>query len=88
METRLDDLKPESVRSDRALDAQREANLLLALDMFSTGVTLMRERVERDHPELSEDEIAERVVSILRHRPLDAPGRIVEGSRDGKTSAT
>ena len=63
-------------------------NLLLAFDMFSTGVTLIRERVEREHPELPPEEVSARVISEITNRPPDAPGRLVTERFNGNASAT
>jgi hypothetical protein len=97
MEPGLQNLNPEAresaesvrkIRTGSTIERQGEERLLLALDMFSTGVALMRERIEREHPDLSLEAVAKRVVSGLTDRPLDAPGRLVKGSRNGKSTAT
>jgi hypothetical protein len=53
-------------------EALRE-NLLLTLDMFESGLSLMRERLRRENPELTEEAIEERLVAWLADRPPDAP---------------
>lgn len=73
--------------SSKPADSRGEENLLLALDMFSTGITLMRERLERENPELSPEAISELITSYLAKRPLDAPGRIVRGPRVGRPTS-
>ena len=58
------------------------ARLRLALDMFSTGEGLARERMRRVHPDWSEREIDEQIGAWLRDRPGaengDSEGRPVE----------
>jgi hypothetical protein len=52
------------------------------LDLFSTGVELMRQNLRRDRPEASENEIDRRLSEWLRERPGavsgDSPGRLVD----------
>jgi hypothetical protein len=52
------------------------------LDLFETGVALMRENLRRQHPQADEAEIARRLSAWLRHRPGaeagDAQGRSVD----------
>ena len=47
-------------------------NLLLTLDMFESGLSLMRERLRRENPELPEESIEEKLVAWLADRPPDA----------------
>ena len=63
-------------------------NLLLTFDMFSSGVTLIRERVERENPALSPEEVSARVTAEITNRPPDAPGRLVTERFNGNASAT
>jgi Rv0078B-related antitoxin len=70
------------------VDAHLEAaarRLRLALDLFSTGEQLMRQRLRREHPELSAPEIERRLVKWLRTRPGaefgDSPGTPVAWPR-------
>lgn len=60
----------------------------LALDMFSTGEALMRQRLRRLHPRWSEDRIEDGIRDWLRERPGaeagDATGRpVVWTNRSG-----
>jgi len=52
------------------------------LDLFSTGLDLMRGNLRRNHPQASEDEIDSRLRQWLRQRPGaesgDCPGRPVD----------
>ena len=52
------------------------------LDLFSTGVELMRQNLRRDQPKASESEIDRRLSEWLRERPGaasgDSPGRLVD----------
>lgn len=72
------------------VDADLEAaarRLRLALDLFVTGEELMRQKLRREHPELSPPEIEARLVEWLRERPGaelgDAPGKRVPWPRPG-----
>jgi hypothetical protein len=55
------------------------ARLRMALDLFETGVEMMRQNLRRDHPGLADHEIEARLGSWLRERPGaefgDAVGR-------------
>jgi len=66
-------------------DTKAGQRLLLALDLFAVGEDLMRQRLRRQHPELSPDEIERRLVEWLRERPGaefgDSPGRPVAWPR-------
>lgn len=54
----------------------------VALDLFETGVRLMRQNLEREYPDATEEEIDERLKAWLGHRPGaehgDCPGRRLE----------
>ena len=54
------------------------------LDLFDTGVDLMRQNLRRQHPQANEDAIDRRLRQWLRERPGaefgDAPGRPVDVS--------
>jgi hypothetical protein len=54
------------VASDRQAAAQR---LKLALDLFATGEEMMRQRLRRDHPGLSDAQIEARLRQWLQERP-------------------
>ena len=51
----------------------------LAFDMYATGEALMRQRIRREHPDLSPAEVEARLVAWLQTRPGaehgDAEGR-------------
>ena len=68
--------KIDGVEADLEAAARR---LRLALDLFRTGEEMMRQRLRREHPELSEREIERRLLEWLRERPGaehgDAPGK-------------
>jgi hypothetical protein len=61
------------------------ARLRLALDMFETGVEMMRRNLRRAHPTLSDAEIEIRLCAWLADRPGaefgDAVGRRVDWPR-------
>jgi hypothetical protein len=56
--------------------------LRTTLDLFDTGLDLMRQNLRRAHPEANEDEIDRRLRLWLRERPGaesgDSPGRPVD----------
>ncbi len=39
------------------------------MDLFETGVNLMRQNLRRDYPDATEREIDDRLKTWLRHRP-------------------
>ena len=51
-----------------------------ALRLADDGIALMRQNLRRRHPGESEEQIARRLDAWLRDRPMDAPGRVVDGS--------
>ncbi len=66
----------ESVPAAREKAAVR---LRMALDLFETGLEMMRQKLRRDHPDLADHEVEARLGSWLRERPGaefgDAVGR-------------
>ncbi|MBI4886098.1 MAG: hypothetical protein HY824_03305 [Acidobacteria bacterium] len=54
------------------------------LDLFETGLDLVRQNLRRDHPQASEEDIDRRLREWLRQRPGaesgDSPGRPVDVS--------
>jgi Rv0078B-related antitoxin len=60
--------------------------LRATLDLFDTGVDLMRQNLRRSHPEANADDIERLLGEWLRDRPGatsgDAPGRPVASSRE------
>jgi hypothetical protein len=67
---------------------QAAARLRAALEMFETGLQMMRQNLRRNHPSLSDAEIEERVTAWLRERPGaefgDAVGRRVPWPRSAE----
>jgi hypothetical protein len=66
--------------------SSRSTGLLAeALDLFETGVAMMRQTLRRRHPHASEAEIDERLREWLHHRPGaesgDCSGRVLDLSR-------
>jgi len=61
------------------------ARLRIALELFETGVEMMRQKLRRDHPGLADHEIEARVRAWLQERPGaefgDAVGRRVAWPR-------
>ena len=71
-----------------AMNAEREAaagRLRAALELFETGVAMMRQRLRREHPEWSDTELEAHLVQWLQDRPGaehgDAVGRPVPWPR-------
>ncbi|HEU5055942.1 MAG TPA: hypothetical protein VFU21_05435 [Kofleriaceae bacterium] len=62
--------------------------LLAALDLFEAGVDLMRQRLRRQDPAASAEEIERRLTAWLRHRPGaehgDAAGRTATWPRESR----
>ena len=62
------------------------ARLRVALELFEAGLEMKRQKLRRDHPDLTGDEIEARVAAWLRERPGaefgDAEGRRVTWPRD------
>jgi signal transduction histidine kinase len=67
---------------------QAAARLRAALEMFETGLQMMRQNLRRNHPTLGDAEIEERVTAWLRERPGaefgDAVGRRVPWPRSAE----
>jgi hypothetical protein len=57
--------------------------LRLALDLMEAGQGLMRQKMRREHPELSADELDTLMRGWLCGRPADAPGRLASWPRSG-----
>jgi Rv0078B-related antitoxin len=63
--------------------ANRSAEALrTAIDLFETGLAMMRQNLRREYPEATEQELGVRLRGWLHHRPGaefgDCPGRIVD----------
>lgn len=72
--------RDEDEGSSRPVDLEAAAERLrVALDLFESGVQLMRQNLRRRHPEWSEEEVAEALQRWLYTRPGaehgDAVGR-------------
>lgn len=65
-----------------AVEATPAERFRVALDLFETGVRIMRQNLKRDFPDATEQEIEDRLNAWLRHRPGaehgDRPGRRLE----------
>jgi hypothetical protein len=74
-----------SVSTDSEAAARR---LQLALDFFRTGEEMMRQRLRREHPGISPQDLEARLVAWLETRPGavfgDASGRPVPWPRRGR----
>ena len=44
--------------------------------MHGEGMTLLRQRLRREHPDSSSDDIESLVTALLADRPYDSPGRV------------
>lgn len=51
--------------------------LLLALNLFEAGLTMMRENLLRRYPGISKAALERKLRFWLRDRPPDGPGRLV-----------
>jgi len=75
----------EGVNTDLEAAARR---FRLALDLFRTGEELMRQKLRREHPDLSAREIEARLAEWLQERPGaefgDARGKPVPWPRGGR----
>lgn len=60
----------------------------LTFELYEVAETMKRQNIRRRHPELSAEEVEERVVAWLRHRPgarhgdADGPLFAVRGQRE------
>ncbi len=52
-----------------ALGESPAQRLRVALDLFELGIDMMRQKLRRDAPEATEDEIQARLATWLRERP-------------------
>jgi hypothetical protein len=59
-------------RESEAAEEELREKLLLTFDMFEAGLSLMRERLRRENPGLSNEAIEEKLVAWLADRPPDA----------------
>lgn len=59
--------------------------LRIALELFESGVAMMRETLRREHPTESEAQIEERLRQWIRHRPGAEDGDCVGKRIDPST---
>ncbi len=59
--------------------------LNLALELFESGVAMMREKLKREHPTEPDERIEERLRAWIRHRPGAEDGDCVGRKIDPKT---
>ena len=56
--------------------------LQTTLDLFAVGLELMSQRLRREHPDATEQELEARLVQWLQSRPGaelgDSPGRLID----------
>ena len=62
------------MRGDTSLDSQEAQRFRLALQMAEMGIGLYRQRMKRERPQASEEEIEAEVQAWLMRRPGDYPG--------------
>lgn len=60
-------------KSETAREEELGEKLLLTFDMFEAGLALMREKLRREDPSLSEDALEARLIAWLGDRPPDGP---------------
>jgi hypothetical protein len=78
---------PNGTSADGVVNDRRDQSVADAfratLDLFDTGIDLMRQNLRRRHPHASDEEIWRRLREWLRDRPGaewgDCAGRIVDG---------
>jgi hypothetical protein len=51
------------------MDGEVAARIRTALDLFEVAESMVRQRLRREHPELDDDAVEERVLAWVRHRP-------------------
>lgn len=61
------------------MDGEVAARIRTALDLFGVAESMVRQRLRREHPELDDAAIEERVVAWIHHRP---------GAEDGDAVGT
>lgn len=59
--------------------------LEIALELFESGVAMMRETLKRQHPAESDAQIEERLRQWVRHRPVAEDGDCVGSKIDPST---
>jgi len=64
---------PDTPDPDTPDEGRLREKFLLTLEMFDSGVSLMRERLRREHPSLSEAALDAALRGWLADRPPDAP---------------
>lgn len=57
-----------------SLDSQEAQRFRLALQMTEMGISMYRQRMKRERPQASEEEIEAEVQAWLMRRPGDYPG--------------
>jgi len=53
-------------------DLEVMARMQMAFDLYEAAEEMMRHRIRREHPELNEDEVEDRVVEWLMSRPKES----------------
>lgn len=53
-------------------DPEVMARMKMAFELYETAEAMMRHRIRRQHPELTEEEVEERVVEWLMSRPQES----------------
>ena len=62
------------MRGNLSLDSQEARRFRLALQMAEMGISMYRQRMTRERPNASEEEIEAEVQAWLMRRPGDYPG--------------
>jgi len=62
------------MQADASLDSPEAQRFRLALQMAEMGIAMYRQRMRRERPEASDEEIEAQVQTWLMRRPSDYPG--------------
>jgi hypothetical protein len=58
----------------RSLNSPEAQRFRLALEMAEMGIAMYRQRMRREHPDATDEEIEAEVQAWLMRRPADYPG--------------
>jgi Rv0078B-related antitoxin len=62
------------MRGDASLDSPEAQRFRHALQMADLGISMYRQRMRREHPDATDEEIEAEVQAWLMRRPGDCPG--------------
>lgn len=76
----------EAPRSPESDAHELRENLLLALDMFGSGIELKQANLRSRYPMLTKEELEEKLLSWLHSHPLDGTGTLIPWPRNGRAA--